>query len=92
MSGYKLIDFKKTPIKANEYAKVEGVFNAIMETRKETRLINLVLDGQEYGSITANFNRTAPLTAVVPFGEGASLITITSDDIVTIHIADIGAE
>ena len=88
MSGYKLIDFKKTPIKANEGTKVEGVFSAIMETKKETRLINLVIDGQEYSSITANFNRTAPLTAIVPFGMGASLITITTDDIVTIQMAD----
>ena len=88
MSGYKLIDFKKTPIKANEGTKVEGVFNAIMETRKETRLINVVVNGQEFGSITANFNRTAPLTAIVPFGTGASLITITSDDVVTIQMAE----
>ena len=85
VGGYKLIDFKKTPITSSQGVKIEGVHNEIMNTTKETRLINVIVDDEQYPSLTANFNRSVPCKAIVPAGTSPLTITITSDDIVTIE-------
>lgn len=85
VGGYKMIDFKSTAITSGVGVEIKGIHNEIMNTEKETRIVNVIVDGVHYPSLTANFNRTSPLKAIVPCGEAPLTVTITSDDIVTIE-------
>ena len=84
VGGYKLIDLKNKPFTSGQGETIKGIHNEIVNTKKEIRLINVVVNNESYPSLTANFDRKSPCRALVPAGETPLLIEVTTDDVITI--------
>lgn len=90
VGGYKIIDFKHTNFQLNTPAKVEGVYEAVVKSKKTTMLTNLKYMGMDITPFIANFDTGAPITSKTYVGVGKITITITSDDEVTVHVVNEG--
>ena len=86
VGGYQLIDLKGGTLNTATPITVDGVYNTIIKSKKEIRLVNVNFIGQEVKVVTVTFTEQDGLllSNVITFGSGAFYLEVTSDDVITL--------